>query len=346
MDRRREDLDKRQVGLEGLCQRPRTAHGARAAAHLPALAARRGDPEDRGRTDDGRRLRRRFIGRHHQDHAPQTPRERVGRVAVDAHHTERAPPLLYAERQHQHPHGAPRPLCLGVGRPGKGHGRLGRTHRLHHGRHEPHVPFGNRRTRPQLRRQHRLGIRNKPQAQHRRRVRILAQQRKGPERLLHRLHGRGRRDPYAKPLRHAQHPQQLFGDVQLHLQARHARVDAQAAGRLHAPRNGGRQRQFQPHHLPHHGRRLDLPRQLVEPLRHHDRHAGPRQEILAPLVAARRRQVHLQRHAQRRALRIREGRRVGAQTTTRASRSTIRRTSRRLTASPRPTSGAGASWQG
>ena len=45
---------------------------------------------------------------------------------------------------------------------GKGHGRLGRTHRLHHGRHEPHVPFGNRRTRPQLRRQHRLGIRNKP----------------------------------------------------------------------------------------------------------------------------------------------------------------------------------------
>ena len=39
----------------------------------------------------------------------------------------------------------------------------------------------------------------------------------------------------------------------------------------------------------------------------------PRQEILAPLVAARRRQVHLQRHAQRRALRIREGRRVGAQ---------------------------------
>ncbi len=184
LDRRREDLDKRQVGLEGLCQRPRTAHGARAAAHLPALAARRGDPEDRGRTDDGRRLRRRFIGRHHQDHAPQTPRERVGRVAVDAHHTERAPPFLYAKRQHQHPHGPPRPLRLGMGRPGQGHGRLGRTHRLQHGQYEPHVPFGNRRTRPQLRRQHRLGIRNQPQAQHRRRVRILAQQRKGPERLL------------------------------------------------------------------------------------------------------------------------------------------------------------------
>ena len=94
--------------------------------------------------------------------------------------TQNAPPFLYAERQHQHPHGPPRPLRLGMGRPGQGHGRLGRTHRLHHGQYEPHVPFGNRRTRPQLRRQHRLGIRNQPQAQHRRRVRILAQQRKGP----------------------------------------------------------------------------------------------------------------------------------------------------------------------
>ena len=201
-----EDLDKRQVGLEGLCQRPQNAW-SRAAAHLPALAARRGDPEDRGRTDDGRRLRRRFIGRHHQDHAPQAPRNRLD-GSLSMRTTQNRRHHFYTPSGNINIHTGRLDLYASAWADlGKGHGRLGRTHRLHHGRHEPHVPFGNHRTRPQLRRQHRLGIRNKPLAQHRRRVRILAQQRKGPERLLYRLHGRGCRNPHGKPLRHTQHPE-------------------------------------------------------------------------------------------------------------------------------------------
>lgn len=44
--------------------------------------------------------------------------------------------------------------------------------------------------------------------------------------------------------------QQLFGDVQLHLESRHAGFDAQTAGRLHAPPDRLPQRQREPHHAP------------------------------------------------------------------------------------------------
>lgn len=52
MGGRREDLDQRQERFEGVRQRPRAAHGTGAAADLPAFAARRRHPENRGRAHD------------------------------------------------------------------------------------------------------------------------------------------------------------------------------------------------------------------------------------------------------------------------------------------------------
>ena len=121
MDRRRENINQRQERLEGLRQRPRTAHGAGTAADLPALAARRGDPENRGRTDDGRRLRCRLGGRHHPHHAQKTPRERRQRLGGVQHDAGRDRTQVQSVGQHQPAFGPRGLLRLGMGIFRKGH---------------------------------------------------------------------------------------------------------------------------------------------------------------------------------------------------------------------------------
>ena len=91
------------------------------------------------------------------------------------------------------------------------------------------------------------------------------------------------------------------------------RLDPQAAGRLHPPQLRLGERQLEPHHHGQLLRRLALPRQRHEHLRRGNGYARPRKELLAPLDAEGRCQVHLQRHAQHRPLRIPEGRRLAAQ---------------------------------
>ena len=300
----------------------------RAAAHLPALRAG-GDPEDRGRTDDGADYDADSSGGIIRITLLRKRRENgLGRIAVDAHHTERAPPFLYAERQHQHPHGAPRPLPSAWADLGKGHGRLGRTHRLqptgdtnltsHSEITERDRNFGGSIGSVfEISPKHSIGAE----------FEYWRNNEKGPNDLYTDFTDAGVVTRTQKPLRHAQHPQQLFGDVQLHLQARHARVDAL---QLLADTRAAKRRPattFQPHHpSPRPSTRPTAT--TVEPLRHHDRHAGPLDKEFSPRWTLRAGAVHLQRslHATTRFYEYVK-RTARGWSTTRASRSTIRRTS-------------------
>ena len=250
LDRRREDLDQRQKRLESLRQRPGAAHGARTAADLPAVAPGRGDSENRGRARDGRRLRCRLGGRRDPHHAQKAPRERhrrLGGVQHDAVGHHRPPQSL---GQHQRPLGPRGPLRLGVGIFRERQNDHRRANALQCGGQVAQRPFGDEGPHPQLRGQRRDGRRDRPAAQRRRGVRILAQPRRRAQRHLHRFPDGGRDGPHEEPVRQPQPQGQLFGDVQLHLEDRHAGLDAQAAGRLHAPRNRHPERQREPHHGP------------------------------------------------------------------------------------------------
>ena len=115
MDRRGENINQRQERLEGLRQRPRTAHGAGTAADLPAVAPGRGDSENRGRAHLGRRLRCRLGGRHHPHHAQKTPRERRQRLGGVQHDAGRDRTQVQSVGQHQPAFGPRGLLRLGMG---------------------------------------------------------------------------------------------------------------------------------------------------------------------------------------------------------------------------------------
>ena len=313
MDRRGENINQRQERLEGLRQRPRTAHGAGTAADLPAVAPGRGDSENRGRAHLGRRLRRRLGGRHHPHHAQKTPRERRQRLGGVQHDAGRDRTQVQSVGQHQPAFGPRGLLRLGMGIFRKGRDDHRRADALRGRGQGAERTFVDERPQPQPRGQRRRGGRDRQQEQRRRGVRVLAQPKRGAERHLHGFPERRHGDTHGQPFRQTRHPQQLLGDVQLHPQDRHARLDAQTPCRLHAPRNRLRKRQLQPHDGSGSDGGFDLPRQHRERLQHRHGDAGPRKEVFAPLDAQGRSQIHLQRHAQRRALRIPQGRRMDAQ---------------------------------
>ena len=200
MGGRREDLDQRQERFEGVRQRPRAAHGTGAAADLPAFAARRRHPENRGRAHDRRGLRCGFVGRHHPDNAPQTPRKRHGGVAVGRFAAGPLGAVGQSPCARQLPFGTARPLRAGVVQPRNRRIRIGRKHPLHVGEQQSRSPLRKIRTRPEFRRELRFGVRDQFPPERRRGVRILAQPRKRSQRLLHGLHGRRGGDPHRQPL--------------------------------------------------------------------------------------------------------------------------------------------------
>ena len=100
----------------------------------------------------------------------------------------------------QLPFGTARPLRAGVVQPRNRRIRIGRKHPLHVGQQQSRSPLRKIRTRPEFRRELRFGVRDQFPPERRRGVRILAQARKRPQRLLHRFHGRRGRDPHRQPL--------------------------------------------------------------------------------------------------------------------------------------------------
>ena len=201
MDRRGENINQRQERLEGLRQRPRTAHGAGTAADLPAVAPGRGDSENRGRAHLGRRLRCRLGGRHHPHHAQKTPRERRQRLGGVQHDAGRDRTQVQSVGQHQPAFGPRGLLRLGMGIFRKGRDDHRRADALRGRGQGAERTFVDERPQPQPRDQRRRGGRDRRQEQRRRGVRVLAQPERGAERHLHGFPERRHGDTHGQPFR-------------------------------------------------------------------------------------------------------------------------------------------------
>lgn len=301
MDQRREDLDQRQERHEGIHQRPRAEARTRTAGRLPALAARRGDPEDRGGTRHGSRPRRRRLGRHHPHHAPQAARERRAGVGLDADATERHRTRLLPGCERCGAHGQ-----VGLQRVGMGIARQLddanlRANRLHAQQQAAGGPVGGCVGRPQRRGDARGNSLDQRPPQPRGRVLLPAPQHAERDRRDNRPHGRKPHE-HREPLHRQRHHRRLRGDIQLCVEDRHAGFDVQGAGRLRAPQHGDRAPQPEPHDRGGAcgGSRFALPRPHAEQLRRGGADARPREELLAPLEPQNGSQIHPQRDAQRR----------------------------------------------
>lgn len=173
---RGENINQRQERLEGLRQRPRTAHGAGTAADLPAVAPGRGDSENRGRAHLGRRLRRRL--RREASSASRLKKRRENGVNGSVAFNTTQGEIVHRYNpsgQHQPAFGPRGLLRLGMGifRKGRDHHR--RADALRGRGQGAERTFVDERPQPQPRGQRRRGGRDRRQEQRRRGVRVLAQ---------------------------------------------------------------------------------------------------------------------------------------------------------------------------
>ena len=83
--RRRQDRGERRERHQGVYQRPRSASLGRGVGAVRPQSARRRYLEDRGDPADGRRPRRRFVGRSDKDNAQTSPRQRHDGFGEDVH---------------------------------------------------------------------------------------------------------------------------------------------------------------------------------------------------------------------------------------------------------------------
>ena len=241
MDGRRENLDQRQGRHEGVRERPRAAHGTRAAHGLPPIAARRGNPADRDRPHGRRGPRRRRGGRHRLHHAPQAARGRLAGLALAAHGTERTDTSLRPRGQRLDPQRTARPQRLGLGTARLiGNGQPGGD-LLHRRAETVERRIVDERRRLQRRRDTggRLRVRRKKQP--RSRILVPAPQHADDDRNLD-GHDVRKRDEHREPLCGRERRKRLRGDVQLRPEDRHAGFDLQGAGRLRTPQHVAPQR--------------------------------------------------------------------------------------------------------